>query len=289
MAAEKVVVEGSDVPVLQLADLYRQIGDGSLNGLEIRALVRGKKPPHLSSPFTTDDMENLAKGIRLRRITKDVVQECIEHHCPFGLGSIQFDWREIYGLVGIEIWRFEQYFEPSAADVWELYVLPGISMANLVGAIRKTGVNIQHQYDGESEQYAEYRAERRHDRDPYFNGAYRVSFPRCHSSDVKLKGMPYDKYVADKLLGITIYEKLLLELGYILTTGRVMEAKTCCLCPGTDVPGTGGENPYLGHVVQSSYQVDYGISSLGRAWDANYGPGNIRTHLAIPGSFRGLR
>jgi hypothetical protein len=44
MATQKVVMAGSDVTALQLKDLFRQIGDGSLTGHHIQALLDHRDP-----------------------------------------------------------------------------------------------------------------------------------------------------------------------------------------------------------------------------------------------------
>lgn len=290
MASDKVVVEGSDVPASQIMDFYRQVGDRSLNGLEIRALLGHKRPSTLATVLTPDDMALLGSGIAKGRITRETLQNCLEHRYPFGTDKIQIDWREVYRLVGIETWRFESYLPgPSSDDVWEVVVLPGVSMANLVSAINMTGASLKQEYDYESNHYADSRGGQKHDRDPYFDGAYRISFARSLSSELDLSKVSSSEFYAEKRQGITIYEKLLLELGVILATGRVMEKETICICTGSDHGNN--NNLYIGCCTSEipSFNMKYGVSFLGRAWNAGYGPQNIRTHMVIPDSFRKLR
>ena len=183
--ATKIVVGRSNVSAFQLSDFFRQIGDGSLNGIHLQALL--------------------------------------EHRNPFDLDSVVIDWVKVYALLGMEI-----QFSYALADFnyWVVPVFKGVTHSKVVKALRGLGVKVS-LYTNDLDKSVP-----TNDRDPV-NGDYVVRFHKIIEADPELKNKSANDLTQMKVKGISLLERLLLELGYFLTTGNHLDVENITLCSGS--------------------------------------------------------
>ncbi len=185
--ATKIVVGGSTVSASQLKDMFRQIEDGSLNGIHIQAIL--------------------------------------EHRNPFGLDNVVIDWKKVYELLGVKAdFNNEDVNDP---NFWVVPVFRGVTSNMVVNALRALGVKFYlyaEDLDG---------IVTKNDRDSEKDGPYRVKFQKTVEADEALKDKSANTLVEEDVKGITLLERLLLELGYFLATGNHLDEKNVTLCTGS--------------------------------------------------------
>ena len=194
----KIVVAGSNVPAPQLSDLFRQFGDGSLNGIHLRAFL--------------------------------------EHRNPFGLDNVVIDWKKVYETLGMKVDLNNE--DANDPNYWIVPVFKGVIPNKVVQVLRDLDVNV-HLYIDDLD-----RCVLTNDRDPAKNGSYWVKFLKTVEADPELKDKSANTLAEEKIKGITLLERLLLELGYFLATGNHLDIENVTLCSGSRrsngrVPGMG--------------------------------------------------
>lgn len=75
MATQKVVVEGSSVTAPQLSDFFRQIGDGSLSGYHLQALLDHRNPFEI--PMDTDSQVDRWRKVCEREFNITILDEIV--------------------------------------------------------------------------------------------------------------------------------------------------------------------------------------------------------------------
>lgn len=143
-------------------------------------------------------------------------------------GPKKMNWRLAYLVLGM----YDQYMEFAKTRKdddngnWTVPVVKGVTCNKVVEALRKIGVNMYlYVEDLDSEVTV-------NDRDPA-NGSYAVSFQPNIEADEKFKRMSANQLKAQNHKGITLLERLLLELGYFLATGRHLDVENITLCTGS--------------------------------------------------------
>ena len=186
--ATKTVVAGSSVTASQLKDFFRQIDDGSINGIHLQAIL--------------------------------------EHRNPFGLDNIVIDWKKVYETLGLLKVDFstDGLNDPNC---WVVPVFKGVTPNKVVQALRNLGVNV-YLYTNDLDTGVP-----TNDRDPAKDGDYRVKFLKTVEADPELKGKSADTLTDEKVKGITLLERLFLELGYFLATGNHLDVENVTLCNGS--------------------------------------------------------
>ena len=196
--ANKIVVAGSNVSAPQLSDLFRQFGDGSLNGIHLQVFL--------------------------------------EHRNPFGLDNVVIDWRKVYETLGMKV----DFNNDDANDpnYWVVPVFKGVTPNKVVQALRDLNVNVYLYTDDLDNGVPT------NDRDPAKDCNYRVKFLKTIEADSELKDKSAETLAKENIKGITLLERLLLELGYFLATGNHLDIENVTLCSGSR--NSGGRVPGVG-------------------------------------------
>lgn len=155
----------------------------------------------------------------------------------FGNSLPDIDWALVYAKLGMkaEYSRFAKMHGIKAgSDVWTVPVVKGVSCNKVVAAMQKLGVRFCLYADDLDAYIAT------NDRDPA-NGSYSVSFHSNVEADEEFKNLSANQLKETGHHGITLLERLLLELGYFLATGKHLDEKNWTLCTGSryrsgDVP-----------------------------------------------------
>lgn len=180
----KILVQGSTVSAPQLSDLFRQIGDGSINGIHIQAFL---------------DRRN-----------------------PFGLDGVKIDWEKVYTMLEMSFGIFDH--DP---NYWTVPVCKGVTPNKVVKVLRDLGVEVFLYTDDLDAGVPT------NDRDPVKDGSYQVKFLKTIEADPELKNKSANVLAKENTNGITLLERLLLELGYFLATGNHLDLENITLCSGS--------------------------------------------------------
>ncbi len=228
MGTAKVLVAGSSVAASQLKDLFRQIEDGS--------------------------------------ITHRRLQLFLDHQNPWDDSTLpDLDWRAVYEkldlLTDLEKFLAENVTEETAenAETWVLPVLKGVTPNKVITAMRELDVQFYLYTDDLNKGVPI------NDRNPD-NGSYLVRFVRTIEADVDLANCSADQLAKNGVKGITLLERLLLELAYFLATGEHLDVKNVTLCSGSRY--SDGDVPYV--------HWSAGHRKVRVSW---YSPGNARPFL----------
>ena len=122
-------------------------------------------------------------------------------------------------------------------DTWAVPVLPGVTPMKVVKALREHGVNAElfsNNLDKE--------AIGRNQRDPE-DGSYVVRFRKTIEADLENAHQSALDRERKNIKDITLLERLLLELGYFLSTGHHLDIESTTLCAGTRI--SNGDVPHV--------------------------------------------
>ncbi len=100
--ATKTVVAGSSVTASQLKDFFRQVDDGSINGIHMQAIL--------------------------------------EHRNPFGLDNVVIDWVKVYELLRMKV-DFS-HMDMSDQNYWSVPVFMGVTMNKVVQRLRDLNIEV---------------------------------------------------------------------------------------------------------------------------------------------------
>ncbi len=155
----------------------------------------------------------------------------------FGNAIPDIDWQKVYATLGMEAEYAEALKSLSAEDypsLWAVPVVKGVTCKKVISALRKLEVGVYVYVEDLNKDVTT------NDRDPN-NGSYRIGFSRTIEADEANKNLSANVLKEKGQKGITLLERLLLELGYFLATGKHLDEKNVTLCSGSR--GSGGFVP----------------------------------------------
>ncbi len=203
------------------------------------------------------------EGKREPEILAELLQKFV-----FGNAVPDINWLETYKALG----KLSEYAEfanshdiKAAPDFWVVPVINGVTCNKVVGVLRQLGVEV-YLYTDELDKMVP-----ANDRDPS-KGSYAIGFRRTVEADEENKKKSANALAKESHKGITLLERLLLELGYFLATGNHLDTSNTTLCAGSrcsdgNVPG----------VVWSV--VDRGVYV--RCYSPDYACGVLRSRSAV--------
>lgn len=149
-------------------------------------------------------------------------------------------WTEVYKLLGLAT-ELEELIKSNPVkdnpNLWFVPVIKGVTPNKVVAALRKSGVDTYLWTEDLDKDVPS------NDRDP-ISGSYWVGLAKNEEADPEFASMSADQLVKAGHRGITLLERLLLELGYFLATGKHLDVNNWTLCTGSRdrdgyVPGAG--------------------------------------------------
>ena len=153
----------------------------------------------------------------------------VEHRDPFDR-LVNLDWQKTYEVLCMS----EEYAEFAKTqsvkedpNLWIVPVIKGITCNKVVSVLRRAGVDVSLYVDDLDKDVTT------NDRDQNRDGSYAIGFHRTIEADEENKNLSANKLAKRNHKGITLLERLLLELGYFLTTGRHLDEKNWTLCAGS--------------------------------------------------------
>jgi hypothetical protein len=223
MAMTKMVIEGSSVTASQLKDFFRQIDEGSITAREVQAMLEHR------NPWPEDKSQN-----ELLDLTPEI-------------------WTQVYELLGIKA-NFSGLDLSIRENLWTVPVLKGITADKIVYGLLKARVDINtsiESLDGAAITLGQ---------DPTKLPCV-VRFWKTLEADREQRTKSAYDLDACGEKGITLPQRLLLELAYFLMTAKHLDQKTSTLCSGSRL--TNGFVPvvswsqYLGALSIGCCHPDY--------------------------------
>lgn len=161
------------------------------------------------------------------------LQAFLRHQNPFCLDSVVINWVKVYKKLGINV-NFSNE-DLTDQNCWVVPVEKGVTPNKVVKVLRSLGVTVYLYIEDPDKSVT------KNDRDPVRDGNYRVKFLKIIEADPELKNKSTEILLMEGVKGITLLERLLLELGYFMTTGNHLDIESVTLCSGSrasdgDVP-----------------------------------------------------
>jgi len=164
----------------------------------------------------------------------------IEFLQKFVFGNIlpDIDWQKVYEALGMSA-EYATAIEKLGVRLdqtfWFVPVVNGVTCKMVVDALRSVNVAVTCYIDFENDSITS-------DRQLIYEGSYNIGFRRTVEADEENAGKSANMLKAENHKGITLLERLLLELGYFLTTGQNLDVANITLCSGSrdsysSVPG----------------------------------------------------
>jgi membrane-bound inhibitor of C-type lysozyme len=175
------------------------------------------------SSVTAPQLKDFFRQIDEGSITGMHLQALLEHCNPFGLENIVIDWKEVYRQLGMSV---EIGDGVNDSRYWTVPVFKGVTINKVVEVLRVMGVTVYLYVEDLDKNVV------KNDRDPA-NGDYQVKFLRTVEADPELQNKSAEMLAKDGVKGITLLERLLLELGYFLATGEHLDVENVTLCSGS--------------------------------------------------------
>ena len=173
------------------------------------------------------------------RIWLEALKKTLRKENPWG-ASISLDWQRAYEHLGM-MKKFEAEIARLAISetfgLWTIPVFAGVRCNEIVLALKKAGSGFSSFYDDLDKDVIH------NDRDPNRDGSYVVSVKANVEADEEFKDLSANQLKEQNHQGITLLERLLLELAYFLTTGKHLDVKNITLCAGSRAQG--GRVPHV--------------------------------------------
>ena len=192
------------------------------------------------STVSASQLKDMFRQIEDGSLNGTHVQAFLEHRNPFDLDNIVIDWKKVYELLGIKANINNDAL--NNPGFWTVPVFKGVTPNKVVKALRSLGVTMN-LYTEDLDKGVP-----TNDRDPAKDGNYVAKFQRTIEADPALKEKSAETLVEEKISGITLLERLLLELGYFISTGNHLDLDNITLCSGSRNSG--------GYVPDVHWDVD---------------------------------
>lgn len=188
------------------------------------------------SSVTASQMKDFFRQVEDGSINRTYLQMFLDHQLEFNLEKVTIDWTRVYATLGMKFEPGELQLTPDPFH-WDVYVQKGMTPNKVIAAFRVLGVDVYTYVDDLDTGVPT------NDRDPNRDGSYRVRFKKTIEADPELAGKSAEDLAVEKIQGITLLERLLLELGYFLATGEHLDIENVTLCNGARY--SGGDVPFV--------------------------------------------
>ena len=187
--------------------------------IELQAAVLRQlpRPGEMTSEIVDGWIQNQAS---LKRILHEVLLPPVDV-LP------EINWQLVYSRIGMSKEVSGLSLPESDLSLWTVPVIRGVTFNKVVGGFRKSNVDICVYVDDLDEKIVQ------NDRDPNKGGSYVVRFKRTVEADEENKDLSANVLAGRGVKGITLLERLLLGLGFFLTTKGHLDVNSITLCSGS--------------------------------------------------------
>jgi len=186
------------------------------------ALLTGAIPSNLPSELARkliDNRRDLEEAIRKILLSKSEYPEVSE-----------INWKIVYELLGMQA-EYESTITSlkitKSITTWTIPVLRGLTCKKVIACLKRLGVNIKKYINNPDTDVDQ------NDRNPNKDGPYAIVFKRTIEADEENRNISADEIKKKGAEGITLLERLLLELGYFASTGQHLDIESVTLCAGS--------------------------------------------------------
>lgn len=171
---------------------------------------------------------------RLKKILKEAFAPAVKTDVEVGQKSSDFNWVGVYNMLGMQD-AFQDFEFEEKDNLWTVPVIKGVTPSKILAVFRNLGVNVYSYYNDIDVSVP------KNDRDANRDGSYAVSFKKNIEADPEFAGKSANDLARMEVKGITLLERLLLELAYFLQTNQHLDVQNVTLCSGSrlsdgDVP-----------------------------------------------------
>ncbi|TSC94809.1 MAG: Uncharacterized protein CEN87_343 [Parcubacteria group bacterium Licking1014_1] len=142
----------------------------------------------------------------------------------------EINWKIVYEMLGMQT-EYESTIASLkiAKDIviWTVPVIKGLTCKKVITCLKKLGVDIKKYIKNPDIEI------NHNDRDPNKCGSYTISFKRTVEADEENRNLSADDLKKKSVKGITLLERLLLELGYFISTSQHLDVESVTLCAGS--------------------------------------------------------
>lgn len=187
---------------------------------KLASLVTGAIPSDLPS-------ELARKWIDSKRDLEETIRRILlnRSECP---KIAEINWKIVYELLGMKA-EYESAIHKltisSCSTIWTIPVLKGLTCKKVIACLKKLGVNVKKDIINPDKEVGNDRNLRK--------GSYAVNFRRSVEADEENRNLSADDLKNRGGKGITLLERLLLELGYFTSTGQYLDTESVTLCAGS--------------------------------------------------------
>ncbi len=163
------------------------------------------------------------------KIWLEALKKMLRKENPWGI-PIQFNWSSVYETLDMSVEDDSEIANLAISEtegLWTVPVLKGLTHQKVVDALKKAGSGFWSYLDDLDKSVVH------NDRDPNRDGSYVVAFQATVEADEEFKNLSADQLKEQNHQGITLLERLLLELAYFLATGKHLDVKNVTLCSGS--------------------------------------------------------
>ena len=178
------------------------------------------------SSVTASQLKDFFRQIEDGSINGNYLQMFLDHQLEFNLEKVNIDWPRVYKTLGMKFEAGDLVVKTDPYH-WDVYVLPGVTSNKVVATLQKLGVEVYTYIDDPDKSVPT------NDRDANKTGAYQVRFKKTIEADLELANKSAQDLAEEKISGITLLERLLLELGYFLAIGGHLDIENITLCSGS--------------------------------------------------------
>lgn len=213
--------------------------------------------------------ESVIQGwIENPRALKQILREGLTPSPKNLQGVVVLNWSSVYEHLGLRE-QYELFVQalamPTDSNRWLIPVLQGVTCNQVVEVLKQLGVNFYLYADDLDQAVA------RNIRDAK-NGSYAVTCQAVVEADEANKNLSAKDCQQQGIVGMTLLERLLLELAYYLATQKHLDIKNVTLCTGSRYAD--GRVPYV--------RWDSGSREVRVNWDSTSGrDGGLRTRSVV--------
>lgn len=142
----------------------------------------------------------------------------------------EINWKIVYEMLGMQT-EYKSTIASLKIDksdaTWTIPVLKGLTCNRVISCLKRLCVDIKKYIKNPDIDI------NHNDRDPNIDGSYTISFRRTIEADEENRNLSADDLKKKGAEGITLLERLLIELGYFISTSQHLDMESVSLCAGS--------------------------------------------------------
>lgn len=184
----------------------------------------------LTGAIPSDLPSELAKKlIDDRRNIEEIIRKILLNRCD-NPEVADINWEIVYGLLDMQPEyksALSNFKITKSITMWTIPIVKGLTCKKIIACLKKSGVNIKKYINNPDADI------NKNDRDPNRDDSYAIDLGRNVEADEENRNLSVDDLKERGVKGITLLERLFLELGYFTSTGKHLDVESVTLCAGS--------------------------------------------------------